>query len=431
MHILVTDANGFIGQHLVNALLSDGHQISAAVRNPAQHKSVTPKLKYIECDYMADTDISAWLPRLQDVDVVINAAGIIRETQRQTFRHLHTLTPTALFKAAARSEVKQLIQISALGAAADARSAYHISKYQADAELQKLSVRQCIIRPSLVIGTNAGSTRLFSAVAVLPRIPLIATGQQYVQPMNIDDLVTLIRRVIATPAQHNEVINAVGPEALSMRQLYQILAQWQGQRQARYIQIPIALMKLLARSSSRLSRNSLFDTDTLDMLVAGNTADSAPLRERLGRIPQSITAYLQRNPATPAIRQYAQLYFLLPLLQFSLGLLWLYTAWVSAFAYPQAQSLGLIAQTGLDDIHIQITALYLAVTCNFIIGLALIFNYRPRSFAGLSLLLMLSYTLIISLYLPQMWIHPFAPLAKNLPIFVATLMIIRARSAHV
>jgi hypothetical protein len=38
---------------------------------------------------------------------------------------------------------------------------------------------------------------------------------------------------------------------------------------------------------------------------------------------------------------------------------------------------------------------------------------------------MLVYSAIISLFLPEFWLHPYAPALKNLPIFVATFMVWR------
>ncbi|UUZ56995.1 hypothetical protein LP419_20065 [Massilia sp. H-1] len=70
---------------------------------------------------------------MKEVDVVINAVGIFRESGAQTFARLHTDTPCALFAACAASDsVRLVIQISALGADQDADTAYHLSKKAAD-----------------------------------------------------------------------------------------------------------------------------------------------------------------------------------------------------------------------------------------------------------------------------------------------------------
>src|SRR6478672_10578675 len=126
MRILLTGASGFIGQHLLHALLAEGHEVVCAVRRVK--KSKDPHLSFIHADFTNDTDKSAWLARLTGIDAVINAVGIFRESGTQTFEKLHVQTPRALFAACAESEdVHMIVQLSALGADENADTAYHLS----------------------------------------------------------------------------------------------------------------------------------------------------------------------------------------------------------------------------------------------------------------------------------------------------------------
>ncbi|MEJ2396172.1 MAG: NAD(P)-dependent oxidoreductase [Candidatus Thiodiazotropha sp.] len=51
MHVLITGASGFIGSHLTLALLQRGHQVSAAVRNPATVHHLHPQAKAVAIDF--------------------------------------------------------------------------------------------------------------------------------------------------------------------------------------------------------------------------------------------------------------------------------------------------------------------------------------------------------------------------------------------
>ncbi len=51
-------------------------------------------------------------------------------------------------------------------------------------------------------------------------------------------------------------------------------------------------------------------------------------------------------------------------------------------------------------------------------------NYRLRLVVSLQLLLIVSYTAIITWALPDLWFHPFGPVTKNLPLLVATLILL-------
>ncbi len=174
MRIFLTGASGFIGQHLIHVLLNQtSHQIVACVRNPAVWRNRFPQIEWVSGDYTSDHSPEDWKPRLQNIDVIINAVGIIQEQPHQTFQALHTDAPIALFKAAEQLEIRKIIQISALGATSQASSHYHQSKYAADQYLKSLNVDAMILYPSIVLGQGGGSTQLFSALAALPIVPLI------------------------------------------------------------------------------------------------------------------------------------------------------------------------------------------------------------------------------------------------------------------
>src|SRR3954465_6926756 len=145
MNILLTGATGFIGLHLLDALRSAGHVVIAAGRQDV------PGVSTVRADFSTDTDAATWLPRLKDVEVVINAVGILRESARQSFEATHTRTPIALFDACAQIGVKRVVQISALGADGGT-TRYFRSKHLADEHLASLPWDWTIFQPSLVYG---------------------------------------------------------------------------------------------------------------------------------------------------------------------------------------------------------------------------------------------------------------------------------------
>jgi len=198
----------------------------------------------VQADFSKDHTESDWLPHLADIDIVINAVGIICESGQQTFDALHTQAPCALFRACKKAGVKRVIQISALGADKTAFSQYHLSKRAADEYLASLNLEWAIVMPSIVYGPGAKSMALFKAIAALPVIPLIDSGNQAIQPIHIDDLSKAILQLSEAEICHKLRIEMVGPQPITMKELYSPLRTWLGMGKPRFISIPYSMALL-------------------------------------------------------------------------------------------------------------------------------------------------------------------------------------------
>jgi uncharacterized protein YbjT (DUF2867 family)/uncharacterized membrane protein YphA (DoxX/SURF4 family) len=422
MQILLTGASGFIGQHFLSALVAEGHQVVACVRQPQQWQARFPEVKWLACDYRQDHDPHVWLPRLEQIEVVINAVGIIRETRGQRFEDLHTLAPIALFQAAEQLGIRKIIQISALGADENAESAYHLSKRAADEALLRLNVDARIFQPSIVIGRGGGSSTLFSGMAALPVIPVIGQGEQRIQPIAIEDLTACVLALLQNWSNGSQRIELVGPQPVTFLQLLIMIRNGLNLKPALTWHVPLPIIKWLARLNDRLGFGPL-TSESLAMLLRGNCGDPAPMIAITGVKPRSLEASLRTGLATTADRWQARLFFLRPLLRLTIGLLWLVTGIISAFIYPVAESYQLLAATGITGIWAPIM-LYSAAAFDALLGIATLIGYRLRIVVGLQLLLMIGYMVIITWALPAFWIHPFGPVLKNIPLIVATLIML-------
>lgn len=113
MNIFVTGATGFIGKHVVAALLADGHQVTVCGRNLGGLEHPFPGVKFLEGEFAHDHQARDWVPRVMGFDAVINCVGIIRQTRSQRFDALHRAAPIALFEACVQAGVSKVIQLSA------------------------------------------------------------------------------------------------------------------------------------------------------------------------------------------------------------------------------------------------------------------------------------------------------------------------------
>jgi len=192
------------------------------------------------------------------------------------------------------------------------------------------------------------------------------------------------------------------------------------------LHIPAAVMACAAWAGQFCG--TLLTPETWRMLLSGSalpescTASVAAVRTLLGHAPRGIADFI-----APAERELFRLRALAgwrsALLRWTLAAVWLATAIVSAFIYPRADSLALLARVGLEGVP-AFAALYGAAALDTLLGIACI--VRPRRMLWLAEgVLILGYSAVIAACLPEYLWHPFGPLLKNLPI-LAILFILSA-----
>ncbi|MBB4125969.1 uncharacterized protein YbjT (DUF2867 family) [Xanthomonas translucens] len=413
MRILLTGASGLIGGALVDRLAHQGHELVLAVRDERDAQRRWPAARIVRAEFGAAAP-PPWSDHLRGVDVVINAVGIFREQAGQTYDAVHVKGPLQLFQAACDAGVRQVVQISALGAHPASTAPYLASKGRADAALAALPIRSSIVQPSLVFAPGSASSQWFAALAVLPLTPLPGAGAQRIQPLHLDDLCEAIANLLAQPAPPPR-LRAVGPGALTLRRYLGLLKQGLGATGG-WLPMPLAPLRLVGRVLG--SRSGWLAPDALDMLQAGSTASPQDMQAALGHLPRAPETFVHAGNRA-RLRQAALLQWLLPALRWSIALMWIVTGYVSAFAYPVADSLALLARTGLHG-SLALFALYAAAALDAALGLALLClpRWRRHTYAA-QLLLIGTYTVLISVFLPEYWLHPYGPILKNLPLLAA------------
>ena len=404
MRILITGATGFIGSALATALARSGHQV---LRCTHRHSKADTD---ISVDYMRDVTQAAWLPRLQGVDAVINAVGILRETAQARFEPLHQRAPVALFQACRSAGVKRVIQISALGADAQATSAYHLSKKAADDALRALDLDWTIVQPSVVFGYGGASTGLFLRLASLPIMPLIGRGDQCMQPIHIDDLTALVLKLIAEQQGIRQTIHAVGGAPVTLRQMLLSYRKGMGLGKPAFLPTPLPLIRLGAKFGDVVQSGAL-STETLDMLLRGNTGDAAAVTSILGRPPRALHDFIAPSESRQ-LRTDAVFLWLRPLLLAGLALMWI-TAGIVSWLYAGDAGLALLARLGLSPTQAQ-AAFAGACLLNLGLGIA---TLRPNRVIWMAQLAVIAfYSAALSTVAPQLWLDPFGPLVKNIPL---------------
>jgi uncharacterized protein YbjT (DUF2867 family) len=422
MNILLAGATGLIGGRLAAELADRGHTVHCLVRRMNESLPTVCNGERIRMDYAEVPDQQAWLPIVQRMDAVVNAVGIFRERSGQSFDAIHTRAPMQLFEACAEAGSVYVVQISALGADADARTAYHLSKRAADNYLRRLPVSAAIVQPSLIYAPEGSSARLFRLLATLPVLALPDGGRQSIQPLHVRDVVAGIANLVEQQPAGVQTIAFTGARAITLREYLATLRRRMGLGRQMVLAIPMRIAAAGATAAGGIG-GSLIDAETLQMLARGNTAPNQAFSALLGRAPLGPEGFIAPQEARAAFSE-SLLTWSMPLLRYTLALVWIWTGTVSLWLYPAQESYALLARTGFVG-GTATFLLYAAGALDLLLGLltlALARHWRPYLWPT-QLGLIAAYTAIISIRLPEFWIHPYGPILKNLPMLAAILIL--------
>lgn len=424
MRILITGAYGFIGQHISAELRMAGHEIVAGVRYPSRWLALYPDEQAVACDFNRDITVEAWLPRLRDIDVVINCVGILQERGKESIEAVHYLTPRALFDASQQVGIKKIIHVSALGVDKAADNPYAQTKHAAEEYLKGLATNWVIVRPSLVYSTGSwGGTSLFRALAAMPWwIPLVGDGQQTFQPIFARDLARAIRCLTERPEINHQCFDAVGPEQTTIATITARLRNWLRLGKSRFLRVPLPLIRIASRLGDWFGAGPLNST-SYSMLQYDNTTTEERQQaffNAIGFEPSSMAQVLAAYPSQQQDRWHARLYFLQPALRVSIAIVWLLSGLVPLL-FVDARLDTLLSALGIPEGLVN-PLLYITIFWDIGLGLATLLNWRIKLVGGLQLVTLVCYTFFCSLWLTELWLNPFGPILKNIPLIIATLM---------
>jgi nucleoside-diphosphate-sugar epimerase len=173
--ILVTGATGFLGSYIVKVLVEKGYTVKAIHRNnkmPAYiPASISKRVHWVKGDVL---DITSLQMAMEDVDIIIHAAGIVSfsATQRKEMYEVNIEGTKNIVTVALEKKVKRLIYISSISAIGITKNNhylneeypwhqdkltthYAITKKRGENEVEngiKMGLNAIIINPSTILG---------------------------------------------------------------------------------------------------------------------------------------------------------------------------------------------------------------------------------------------------------------------------------------
>jgi len=219
-HVVVTGANGFIGQHLCRKLVESGRDVTACIREQANIPDLDCNSAALQVCRIPSLGRSTALSRiLRNADAVIHLAGrahVMRETAKdplRAFRDVNVRVTENLASLAIESGVKRFIYLSSVKVNGEVTNdnafcaddppgycdPYGQSKWEAEERLIELAagtmMEWVIVRPPLVYGPDVRGNFLAIMKYLFRRalLPLgsIHNNRSLVSVYNLNDFLCL------------------------------------------------------------------------------------------------------------------------------------------------------------------------------------------------------------------------------------------------
>jgi uncharacterized protein YbjT (DUF2867 family) len=271
--VTIFGGSGFVGSQIVRALAKHGARIRVAVRNPGRGYRLrmlgdVGQIEVVQANVRDEASV-AWA--LDGAEACVNAVAVLYESGRQRFEALHVEGAQTMARVAAAAGARRFVHISALGANADAPSAYSRSKAAGEAAVRGQIAGATIMRPSVIFGPDDAFFNRFASMATMsPALPLIGGGSTRFQPVFVGDVAGSIVAALNDDDTAGRTYELGGPSIYSFRELMQLMLKEIG-RKRMLVPIPFAAAKVLGSAGDLLAAAGLSPPITSDQVASLRT----------------------------------------------------------------------------------------------------------------------------------------------------------------
>ncbi len=222
--VTVFGGSGFLGKHVVRALVKDGWRVRVPLRRPhtAQDLRVIGNVGQVQLVQANIRFQNSVIRAVEGSDAVVNLVSILYQQGKQKFGGVHVAGAENLAEAAKLAGVTNFVQMSANGADTDSKSDYARTKAEAETLIQDAIPSADIMRPSIMFGAEDSFFNRFAKMATLtPVMPLIG-GDTKFQPVYAGDVAQAVAKVLSR-GTNGTTYELGGPRVYSFKELMQFV----------------------------------------------------------------------------------------------------------------------------------------------------------------------------------------------------------------
>ncbi len=185
MILALTGATGFVGSHLLDRALAEGHEVRALTRRPQPPRD---GVVWVEGALDRPDSLAALVA---GANATIHVAGVVNAPDRAGFAAGNAAGTAAMLAAAAQAGVRRFVHVSSLAAREADLSDYGWSKAEAERRVEASRLDWTIVRPPAIFGPRDAELLELFRLARRRIVPLPPAGGR-LSVIAVEDLARLL-----------------------------------------------------------------------------------------------------------------------------------------------------------------------------------------------------------------------------------------------
>jgi uncharacterized protein YbjT (DUF2867 family) len=278
LNILITGANGYIGQRLIPIMLEQGHMLYCCVRNRNRfeqdhtHKNII----IVEGDFL-DPDANFILPK--DIDAAYYLIHSM-SSGKKNFDDAEAICAENFVKLIDSTNAKQIIYLSGISNA-DELSKHLSSRLEVEKVLGKSRIPLSILRAGIIVGSGSASFEIIRDI--IEKLPVMIAPKWLntkCQPIAIRNVIEYLYGILLKENTYHKALDIGGPEILSYKEMLLQFAKVRGLKRRIFI-VPVMTPKLssywlyFVTSTTYSLATNLVESMKVDVICRPNDLNNA------------------------------------------------------------------------------------------------------------------------------------------------------------
>jgi NADH dehydrogenase len=292
--IFLTGGSGYVGQRLLARLAARGERVRCLVLpgDPVDLAARFP-VEVVRGDLL---DAASLETAGEGVTAVVHGAALMLPNAKERIRAVNVDGTANLLQAVRAWGARRFVYMSAVSAVYKAVNSYGRSKADAERLVRESGLDYTILRPTMVYGEGGGLhfAKLVGTLRKLPLVvPIVGSGGARLQPVWVEDLVTAIETVLASPRAVGRAYNVSGATVVRFDEFLDLIFAMTGLRRVK-LRVPLWLCKAGAHTLAAVLPSSFVSPEAILGLSQNADLDFSEFRDECGYQPVTLDVGLRK-----------------------------------------------------------------------------------------------------------------------------------------